>query len=213
LKSDGFIISLKRGLYTINQQFLQGAPLHEYEIGMHLANPSALCCFSAMQYHHLTDQTSRTIYLMTTWGGDHSKLSTYRFEIIGVRYLFIRSKPEFYFGITKEWIGETSFMVTDLERTLIDGLVRPKYCGGMREVISAFESALSRIDIAKIVNYAQKFGVSTSKRLGFILETLDVDERLLKALRAMRHSGFCNLDPSGPRNGKYNKDWMILENI
>jgi len=213
IKRKGFIISLKQGLYAIGEQFLPGLPLHEYEIGMHLANPSAICCFSAMQYHQLTDQTSRTIYLMTTWGDVHSKLSVYRLQIMSVKYHFIRAKPELYFGINQQWLGEVPFMMTDLERTLVDGLVRPKYCGGMREVLSAFEVAIDRIDLAKIISYAKKFGMSAAMRLGFILERLNVNNELLSELRELKPSGYCPLDPSGQRQGKCDKHWMILENI
>jgi len=213
LKNKEFIFQIKNGLYAINQQFLPGPPLHEYEIGMHLANPSAICCFSAMQYHHITDQTSRVIYLMTRWGEEQSKLSIYRYQISGIKYYFIRSKPELYFGITEEWIGETSFMITDLERTLVDGLVRPKHCGGMREVISAFTLAQDKLDIEKIITYAKKFGVTICKRLGFILEQLNIESNLLAELKNMKLRGFAKLDPSGARSGRCNNEWKILENI
>lgn len=43
--------------------------------------------------------------------------------------------------------------VTDLERTLIDIVVRPHYAGGIEDVLSAFALARGRIDIEKLAAY------------------------------------------------------------
>ena len=48
------------------------------------------------------------------------------------------------------------------ERTLLDGLTRPKYCGGFMEVLHAFTRR--DFDVKKIVDYALRLDVSVAKR-------------------------------------------------
>lgn len=47
--------------------------------------------------------------------------------------------------------------VTNLDRTLIDIVVRPQYSGGVKEILEAYVRAKSNININKIVTYLEKF--------------------------------------------------------
>jgi predicted transcriptional regulator of viral defense system len=96
--------------------------------------------------------------------------------------------------------------VTDLERTLLDGLEKPRYCMGIREVLSAFELARNRINIDKICNYAISHGsIALQKRLGFVLEKLDLDPAVIDKLKAIPVRVYQKLDILGGRAGKYHK--------
>jgi len=50
------------------------------------------------------------------------------------RFKIVSLKPEKIFGITKDWINEIPFNVTDPEKTIIDGLDLPQYVGGLMGV-------------------------------------------------------------------------------
>jgi len=54
--------------------------------------------------------------------------------------------------------------------------------------------------------------LNLSKRLGFLMETLGLGnvEKLRKAVALA--PGFSLLDPTMPRNGKYNRRWGLLIN-
>ena len=67
--------------------------------------------------------------------------------------------------------------------------------------------------IDKIINYAKRFGSNVERRLGFVLDRLNVDGRLLSELKNEPMKSFCKLDPGGERRGIHNNKWMILENI
>ncbi|RQO75570.1 hypothetical protein DBR43_09540 [Pedobacter sp. KBW06] len=70
--------------------------------------------------------------------------------------------------------GEMSLKVTDLERTLIDIVVRPSYSGGISEVIKAFRVANQKhkVSINRISAYLNKmaFTYPYDQAIGFYLE-------------------------------------------
>ena len=105
------------------------------------------------------------------------------------------------------------FMATDREKTVIEGLDLPQYSGGVEEIAKALSTAWTQLDETKLRKYVAKIGNSAvAKRLGFLMETLglgDVD-KLRKAV--VLASGFSPLDPTMPRNGKYNRRWGLLIN-
>ncbi len=212
LKQKGLVEGLMKGLYSLAPEYLSGVPLHEYEIAAALAQPCCIAYLSAYSYHKLTDQLSSIVYLMTPLeeGKTYSK-SLYR--IRGVRYRVIRIHPDQFFGCEKVWIGDSQVQVTDLERTLIDGLVKPKYCGGFREVLDAYSQSVERINMKKIISYAQRTNDSVCKRLGYILSSLNVDPSIIQPLRARTSSSYSLLDASGPQRGPWNKAWLLRENL
>lgn len=211
LNQKGLVERLMSGLYCLGPEFLSGIPIHEYEIATALVSPSAIAYLSAFSYHKLTDQMSSIIYVLATEEPKKNLRNTY--TIRGIRYRIIRTKKENFFGIEKRWIGQVLIEVTDLERTLIDGIIKPKYCGGLREVLDAYSQAIDRIAIPKIISYAEKMSDSACKRLGWILSKLEIENSELEPLRKRVTSVFTKLDPSGPQSGTWNYDWYILENL
>lgn len=205
------IRSLMRGHYAIEDHILSGAPLHQYEIAMHLAKEGAISCWSAMSTYELTDQVLTTVFVLVPHSYDKNK-STTHYKIDGYEYVLIQTHHSHFWGTTFKRFGETKIRITDLERTLLDGLIRSNYCGGFREVMSAFVCAKEKMNLPKIIEYANKCSISVRKRLGYILEKLDIEITLDKLCLDPTHY-YDKLDSSGLRRGKENKKWNILENI
>lgn len=201
---------LFKGNYIIEDNILSGAPLHKFEIAMHLAKGGAVCCWSAMAYHELTDQVLSIVYVYTPQAKGKSR-SVYQYKVEGYDFFLIQTNPENLWGIERRAVGETKVYITDLERTLIDGLMRPQYCGGFREVLSAFEIAKDRMEVEKLVEYGKRCPHVIQKRLGWILERLPVATSV--SLEIAATSYYDKLDPAAPRRGKYNKKWMLVENF
>lgn len=217
LVNTGWIVRLKKGLYSISSLFPGMVPIHEFEIGMYLANPVTISHWSALHYHGMTEQMPRKVYLTTTQkiiSHIHDKKQkAASIKVNGVFYEFIQVKPARFFGINDYWLGEIKIKVTDPERTLVDGLSFPRYFGDWPEVFNAFEKYLSKIDLGKIIDYAKKIDTATCKRLGWTLEKLGVENTKLNVLKNIPISGYRILDPSGSKKGKCNKKWMIQENL
>ncbi len=134
-------------------------------------------------------------------------------EVNGILYEFIKIKPERFFGIKDFWVGEVKVTITDPERTLIDGLISPKHFGGWAEIYSAFESYISSLDLAKMIDYSLRLDVVIAKRLGWIMEKAGAEDSILQKLETVPIKDYRVLDSSGPRKGTCNKRWMIQENL
>lgn len=211
LSSHGLIRQLYKGNYVIEDNILTGSPLHKFEIAMHLAKEGAIGYWSAMSYHELTDQILSRVYVLAPYSDD-KKRSLYRYQIEGYDFLLVQVQKEHFLGIEQQFVGEIKVRITDLERTLIDGLMRPNYCGGFREVLNGFAIAKGRFDIHKLIEYGKRSPVALQKRLGWVLSQLSV-ANATELLNVPETKYFDKLDSSGPRRGKQNKQWMLLENI
>ena len=140
LAKSGWIVRLCQGLYAISSTVPGIAPLHEFEIAMALVEPAAISYWSALHYHGLTEQAPRKIFVLTTTEASVPVTRVHQhFQIENTEYQFIKIKPERFFGTKKIWIGESKVTITDLERTLIDALTMPQYCGDFSEVMHALD--------------------------------------------------------------------------
>jgi predicted transcriptional regulator of viral defense system len=218
LTRSGWLVRLRKGLYALSSSTPGVSPAHEFEVAMALVHPAAISHFSAMHYHELTDQISRRVFVMTTTGHSVPRSHNARKGESGYRvgetvYQFVQVKPERLFGTKEVWIGQARVTITDMERTLIDGLVMPQHCGGFAEVMHAFEEAHDRLNLDRLIEYALKLDAATAKRLGWVLEKTGIERSRLATLEHVEVTGYNKLDPTGPRRGPYNRSWMVQENL
>ena len=202
---------LIRGVYAVEDHILAGAPLHKYEIAQYLAKEGSICCWSAMSTHELTDQILSTIFVLVPHTYDKNRC-LYKYKIDGYDYVLIQTQVDHFWGMEYKRFGESKIKITDLERTLLDGLIRPNYCGGFREVMNAFLIAKEKIDIKKLLSYSQRSTTAVQKRLGYLMDSLGI-VITAEMLGLASTIYFDKLDPSGARRGKQNKKWMLLENF
>ncbi|MFO8007906.1 MAG: type IV toxin-antitoxin system AbiEi family antitoxin domain-containing protein [Candidatus Brocadiia bacterium] len=220
LARSGWLVRLRKGLYGISPTVPGVTPAHEFEIAMHLVDPAAISHWSALNYHGLTDQVPGRVFVLTTADasaprerGDRSHGTEDGYVAGEVTYRFIQVKRERFFGTEKVWVADARVTITDLERTLIDGLTMPQHCGDIAEVLAAFENAVDRLDVDRITDYALRLDQATAKRLGWVLEQTGMEHEALGRLLDLPISGYRTLDSSGPRRGPCNSRWMIQENL
>lgn len=207
LQKEGWIRPLKRGLYMMSTESGFGSPPHEFEIATSLVTPCAISHWSAMHYYHLTQQTPNKIFSIAPKGTAIPRSISHEL------YQYVQVKPEHYFGIVKVWLDQSQIKITDRERTLLDGLMAPQYCGDFQEVLYAFKMGREEMQVSRLIEYALRLNCATTKRLGWTLEQLGIQESLLMPLLERPVKGYRRLDPTGPRAGPHNKKWMIQENI
>ena len=219
LSRTGWIIRIKKGVYALSSSVPGTAPVHEFEIAMALVHPAAISHWSALGYHGMTDQIPRRVFVLTTAHSvprTRNKTRTADEEGYAVGdtvYQFAKTKPERFFGIEDVWVNESRIKMTDPERTLLDGLSTPRYFGDFAEVLHAFEVHLPKLKLDRMVAYALKLDNAISKRLGWILERQGIEANRLNQLREVPIKGYRVLDPSSPRFGRYNSEWMIQVNL
>ena len=220
LRKGGWIVSLRRGLYALTSTVPGAVSVHEFEVAMALTSPAVVSHWSALHYHGLTEQVPRTVFVLTTTATSAPRMRAAGSTPRGGRYLagdtmyrFVRVSPDRLFGTEQVWIHDATVVITDLERTLLDGLSRPRYCGDFAEVLHAFEVAMNRMDVTRIAEYAIRLGTATAKRLGWILAYCGCESSEVDRLAELPTRGYRTLDPTGPRKGRCNARWMVQENL
>lgn len=136
--------------------------------------------------------------------------------IQGTEFRFIRCKAKDLFGLTEIWADKNEkIKVSDLERTLLDGLKQPTYCGGISEVAKRFTIKQDSIDPQKLIEYAKKLNVgSVTRRLGYLMELYKIGTPLhSEQLRQMLTQTYHLLDPDLPSEGKHIAKWRLRLNV
>ncbi len=164
---------------------------------------------SAMEVHQMVTQPQLVVYVT-------SPRSVRPRIVLGTEFRFVRCKPDHVFGVADHWATKTEkIRVSDLERTVIDGLKQSEYCGGFTEVAKGFWMRRDDIAPARLVDYALRLGVgAVIRRLGFLLEVFEVDApRALDRLRGQLTASYAVLDPMLPDEGKFLARWRLQLNV
>jgi predicted transcriptional regulator of viral defense system len=164
---------------------------------------------SAMDLHQMVTQPQLVVYTMTT-------AAIRPRVVLGTEFRFVRCRPGHLFGGSGHWVAKTEkVQVSDLERTVIDGLKQSEYCGGFTEVAKGFWMRRDDIDHGKLVEYALRLDVgAVIRRLGFLLETFEVDAPLeLERLQENLTASYAILDPLLPAEGKFMSRWRLRLNV
>ena len=201
----GLIERVSKGKYVIIP--LEGEKgeytLHEFIIGSLIVNPYAIAYWSALHHYGMTEQILSTVFIQTT-----SWKKKQEIEIFGVKYKIVRIKKDKFFGIRKEWIEDTQVNITDKEKTIIDCLDKPQYCGGIIEVAKALKQG--NFSIEQLSVYATKMGNSgVIRRLGYLCDLFNIPVELPK----VDVKNYLYLDPTMPKKGFKNAKWRLIVNI
>jgi len=164
---------------------------------------------SAMELHRMVTQPQLQIFVTTT------KRLRNR-TIHGIEFRFVSIRPEALFGVTTHWVTrQAAVRVSDLERTVIDGLRRPHYCGGITEVAKGFWMRRSDIDPSRLIDYALRLQVgAVIRRLGWLLEVYRLaPSHELERLRSTLTTTYVPLDPALSAEGPYLRRWRLRLNV
>jgi len=207
----GWIRRIERGKYYLVPLEVDSSRAYvesSFSIASKLIKPYYLGFWTMLNYYGFTEQLSNTIFIAST-----KKKKPLSFS--GVTYRFIRVTPQKMFGTTEIESNGIRIIASDREKTILDCLDHPEYCGGIVEPAKALWNARDEIDFGKLLKYAQiSKNSAISKRLGFILELFGLGNKIdLNELEKMLKKGYSSLDPLLPRDGKYNTRWNLLVNI
>jgi predicted transcriptional regulator of viral defense system len=172
-----------------------------------LTHPYYLSYWTALHYYGWTEQPSNTVFIATTRLKKPIRVS-------GVTFKFIKLKPSRFFGATAYQSNGHRIRVADKEKTIVDCLDQPRYCGEIVEAAKGIWNGRKELDFRKIQAYARRMdNRAIIKRLGFMMETLDVGTRKFReSLKSDVSAGYSPLEP-GLKKGKYNKDWHLFVNV
>ncbi|MHB1947839.1 MAG: type IV toxin-antitoxin system AbiEi family antitoxin domain-containing protein [Gammaproteobacteria bacterium] len=220
LINNGIVTRLKSGTFRLvpfelgfEQEYL-GNPYivaRELILSGHKSNKVKyyLSYGSAFDLHQMVTQPQLIVYVSSP------RMMRSR-TIQGTEFRFVRCKSSDLFGITEIWIDKNEkVLVSDLERTLLDGLRHPAYCGGFSEVAKGFSIKHQTIDPQKLIDYAIKLNVgAVIRRLGYLMELYKIGSRIYwDFLRTKLTSTYQLLDPELPSEGPHIATWRLRLNI
>jgi predicted transcriptional regulator of viral defense system len=104
--------------------------------------------------------------------------------------------------------------VTTPERTLLDGLVHPEWCGGFMNVLKAWIAYRDLANVETIVQYVDQFGVAVLRqRAGFLLEQLHLSHpALAQWTKLARRGGSSKLNGGAAFAPSYSDRWQLSIN-
>lgn len=164
---------------------------------------------SAMEIHGLLTQPHLGLTVSTPVF--HRSLT-----IQGLPFRFVRCRRTEMFGLVQHWVTkQETVSVSGLERTLIDGLKSPAYCGGIPEVAKGLWIRRQDVDVSLLIRYGQRLKVrAVLQRLGFLLETYELgDHKNLNTLQKALTPTYVLLDPTLPSEGHYLRRWRLRLNV
>jgi len=164
---------------------------------------------SAMDIHQMVTQPQLVVYTTITQ-------SIRPRSILGTEFRFVRCKQKHFFGTIDHWATKTKkIKVSDLERTVIDGLRQSEYCGGFSEVAKGFWMRRQDMDVKRLVEYALMLDIgAVYRRLGYLLELFETKEDdQLELLRKKLTATYALLDPMLPTEGKFIARWRLRLNV
>lgn len=226
LVDHGIATRLKPGIFR----------LVPFELGFekeYLGNPYVVAREIAMSSHiragskkkqpedyYLSHGSAFSIHQMTTQPNLMIHTSSPRLirscTIQGTEFHFVRCKPEHLFGLDEGWVEKSERVrVSDLERTLLDGLKQPGYCGGLTEVAKGMAMKRSQFNPQKLVEYALRLDIgAVVRRLGFMMELYQIgSEEHFTGLQAKLTTTHQLLDPDLPAEGKFQSRWKLRLNV
>lgn len=138
------------------------------------------------------------------------RLATNRRIIKGHQINIINGQFQDNIGVIKF----NQYFITDLERTLIDCVVRPFYAGGSHGVLKAFESAKGRLNTEKLYEYYSKmnFTYPYHQALGYYLELSGHDESQFELFLKYEQEFDFYLDYK-MKNKSYNNKWRVYFSV
>lgn len=209
----GLILRIKDGLYTVipyeknadtyfpNWHLTAEAIVQpqKYYIGF----------YSALDINGLITQPSLTEQVVT----EKQVVPKYR-KVKKVKFEFITLGKRF-FGYKKTWIDDfNKVYCSDLEKTILDCLYMPGKANGIAEIVKAIYRSINKINAETLLAYLNKFdSFAVYKRLGFILQNLDEQKDLRNEMIKQISGSYTQLDPSLPKQGKYNSEWKVIDNV
>lgn len=219
LCSKKWLIPIIKGMYLISP-LSAGAESeyteHEFVIASNLAKKSShyIAYWSALNYYGYTEQTPFTVFIATI-----SRIPS--IKVHGVDYKFVTINKTKFFGTKSRMIKRQKILLSDKEKTIIDALDHPEYCGGIEEVSKCLWNAKDDdISFEKIIKYAQKIQNSTViKRLGYLIDVLELDvpSNIYKQMHNLIGSGRSWLDPpltaTTIKKKRSNMKWKLFVNV
>lgn len=219
--------SEKYGKEIVRYSWGEASP---YELALALKSHAYLSHATAVTLHGLTELDRKTIYLnaeqsikptypqaLTQQGIDiafsrEQRKSTLIYKCDDISIVQIAGKNTKRLGV-EEIIGPTfeAISVTNLQRTLIDIVIRPAYAGGVSQVLKAYRAAKDLLDVDALLLTLKKldYVYPYHQAIGFLLQEAGYSQDSYKKLRTLGLRNDFYLT-HGMKNPGYSEAWRLF---
>ena len=209
----GWVVKLSAGLYALVPLSAGSDAIPEanrYVIARALIQPAPyyLSHDSALELHNMLTRPVTTVTITS------SRRLNNR-TVLKMPYRFIYAKDENLWGFAPMWVANNEqVQVSDLERTILDGLARPDLCAGVSEVATGLWMRQDDLNWEKLVSYARKLNNhAVAKRLGYLLELYGIGLSAIDPLQSIIGASYALLDPLLPAEGAFLARWRLRINV
>lgn len=196
----GWFLRIKKGLYIIIEN-LSSRSISDMSlllIARALNKDSYVSLDTALNYHGMFDQYTRNI---TAINLKFSK--NYKFQNNNFRCVKINKK--YYFGFISVRVDGKIINVATKEKALLDFLYLNNSFYSASLVYEKIKEHKNDIDFNRLIDYALKFGVSVQRKIGWLLDELEINsDQLLASLR--KHGGYSRFTKESK---KFNAKWRL----
>lgn len=216
LKKKRWLDKIKKGTYQIipssyGESLDVPIPSDPYIIASGLSKNYYLSHFSAAFFYGLTDQIPTTVFISTP--------VRYHTKIIGqAKFKFIYIPKIIDYGCEKKNYRGIELIVSDVEKTVIDVIDKPKYAGGMAIAYEIIGRAKDKVDTHKILKYCLMTKKRTLiQRLGYLTELAGYkwNQYEIEQMRKKISKNYTYLDCTAPKKqvDGYSSKWNLMINL
>lgn len=190
----------------------KGIPeMNPYLVTRFLPKPYFLAYRFACTHHGLLTQVPSVIHVAVT----HQKRPL---ELKNVRFEFIVLSKKRFFGFQEATVFGEKINVSDLERTVLDALVRPDLVGGIESAAQALFQAGRKLDRSKILTYLKRMNDSAlARRFGYLAKLFEVelssDLAAYLKTRVTKNRAFLGSPKRWGTQGERNQLWNLILNV
>jgi predicted transcriptional regulator of viral defense system len=196
----GLFVRIPESVILDKQQYTEDAIL----IAAKSTKKAFLSHYTALTLHGLAERYTTQIYITTT---KHER--NIKYHEIKIKY--IKTIPKKFFGYKKITYSNEQIQISDLERTIIDVINKPKYAGGWNETINCLKN-IDKIDYKTLLSYFERISNKTiTRKTGYILDNLynlNPPQKINEEIKKI--SGLNNLYFDTQKNGIYDKKWNLI---
>ncbi len=189
-------------------------PVNAFAVGAAFIKPYYFSYYTSNSHYGLTTQMPFTIFIATT-------KKKPEVEWAGSAFKFVTLSNRKFFGYKREKVLGAEVNMAEIEKSIVDSFDKPRYAGGVEQLVRIMWWGLARVDTEKMVSYALKMGSrALVQRLGFIIDFLVKEglvnpfpENLRNMLLKEVGKPAIYLDLKRTREGEFSRAWRIVNNV